>query len=426
MRDIIIEKLNKMEDLEQRKLLKDIMSGFFINLIDYQETMNKNLEERVFGEIEDIERNYDVYMTVCSKCNVDPVDEFLFPVFTEDVREKKYDMGEIAEKINRKSEVKLATVFMKCDFEQIKKLAGSRRIFTGTMKTSKGSWSIKIRMDQNRDYLNEIEKLYGIFQKNSIPWKTVNSCYANKFFDIILTGCDKSPDEGEEILEIVFDLEEYEPYKMADMVLLWNIQRLKLKSDGFPMPALDRVNFEHTISLKKMGLNHGYLVDGNENIIRYIMRGSEDITIVTPEERAGTWDILKVTRFPGNDGRKPDFELVSNSRKQNFINKFSHKQSSIIRTRGEIERIANSFEASRYFKLEGIEITNTKISGCTTTYDCNYFLVDDIRVGNDKKLMKLKFKPECDESFITLDLLSFIVSEIQMYFSEYELRGETV
>jgi hypothetical protein len=299
MRDIIIEKLNKMEDLEQRKLLKDIMSGFFINLIDYQETMNRNLEERVFSEIDDVERNYDVYMTVCIRDKVDPVDEFLFPVFREDVEEKKYDMGEIAKKINGKSEVKLATVFMKCSFEQIKKLAGSRRIFRGTLITSKGTYSIIIRMEQNRSYLDEIEKLFGVFQKNCIPWKTINSCYANKFFDIILTGCEQRLDESEEIMEIKFDLEEYEPYKMTDMVLLWNIRRLKLKSDGFPMPALDRVNFEHTISLKKMGLDHGYLVDGNEKVIRYIMRGSEELTIVTPEERAGTWDILKINRFSG-------------------------------------------------------------------------------------------------------------------------------
>ena len=57
MKDIIIDKLSKMEDLEQRKILKDIISGVFLNLIDYQESFNKNLEERIFSEIEDKEKD---------------------------------------------------------------------------------------------------------------------------------------------------------------------------------------------------------------------------------------------------------------------------------------------------------------------------------------------------------------------------------
>lgn len=425
MRDLIIEKLNKMEDLEQRKLLKDIMSGFFLNLIDYQETMNKNLENRVFGEIDDIERKYDLYMTVCHKNDVDPVDEFLFPVFNEDVMEKKYDMKEIALSINRKLEVRLFTLFMKCSHEMIKALCKNKKKYRGTLVTAKKSYSVEMRIEQNRNYLNEVEKLYEVFQKNSIPWKTANNPYANKFFDVILTDCDGILDESEEIQEIKFDLEEYEPYKMADMVLMWNIRRLKLKSDGFPMPAKDKVNFEHVISLKKTGIDHGYLVDGDENQIRYIMRSTGEITIVSPEEKAGAWNVLKITQASGGETRKLDFELVSNCRKQSFINRYAQKQSSIIRTRGEIKRIASSFEISKYFELIDIEISDKRTIS-NLTYDMNFFLIDDIRVGNGKKLMRLKFRAMDYDSFIREDILSFIVSEIQMYFSEYECQGELI
>ncbi len=425
MKDIILEKLSKMEDLEQRKLLKDIMVGLFSNLIDYQESMNKKLEDRVFNEIEDIEKKYDVYVTVCHKNAVDPVDEFLYPVFHEDTQEKKYDMKEIAEKINKKQEVKLFTLFMRCGYRQIKELAQSRKKYRGNLVTDRRSYSIEVRIEQSRRYLDEIEGLYTVFQKNSIPWKTVNNPYANKFFDVILTCCGSDLDENEEILEIKFDLEECEPYKMADMVLLWNIQRLKLKSDGFPMPATDRVNFQHVISLKKTGAGHGYLVDEDESLIRSIMRSSEEITVVSPEEKAGAWDILKVTQPEDAKGRKFDFELMSNRRKSSFINKFALKQTSILRTRGEVKRIAGSFDVSKYFELDDIEITNTRI-GTSTTYDLNFFIIDDIRVGNDKKLMRLRFKASGADSFVTADILSFIVSEIQMYFSEYECRGELV
>lgn len=48
MKELMIERLRKIEDLEQRQLLKDIVSGVFVNLIDYQDDMNKKLGDRVF------------------------------------------------------------------------------------------------------------------------------------------------------------------------------------------------------------------------------------------------------------------------------------------------------------------------------------------------------------------------------------------
>ncbi|HEX3009021.1 MAG TPA: hypothetical protein VHO90_15565 [Bacteroidales bacterium] len=66
MRETIQEKVNRIEDLEQRKLLKNIVMGAFISLLDYQEESLKNLEERVFSEIEDAEERYSVYFTAFS------------------------------------------------------------------------------------------------------------------------------------------------------------------------------------------------------------------------------------------------------------------------------------------------------------------------------------------------------------------------
>ena len=81
MKEHFLEELNNIEDLEQRKLLKNIVIGCFSGLIDYQETVNRELTERVFNEVEDTESHYHIYMTVCQQQEVDPIDDFLFPVF---------------------------------------------------------------------------------------------------------------------------------------------------------------------------------------------------------------------------------------------------------------------------------------------------------------------------------------------------------
>jgi hypothetical protein len=424
MKDIIIDKLSKMEDLEQRKILKDIISGVFLNLIDYQESFNKNLEERIFSEIEDKEKRYDVYVTVNNIENIDRVDDFLYPIISTDLEEKKNDAGKIYEKLIKNEEVCLYTVFMNCDYLKIKEIMRSKKKYTGEIITDNQKYKIKVKLEQNKSYINEIENLYEIFQKNSFCWKTINNPYANKFFDVIITDCEALENEENEIKEINIDFEEIEEYKMTDVIPLWNVKRMSVKSDGFPMPALDRVNFEHLISLKKLGLDNGYLVDENEGLVKYVMRTSDSLTIVSPEEKASSWNILKISGQGKEQERKLQFELVSNSRKKSFINKFAQKNSQAIRTKGEIARIVNSFEVSKYFELTEIEIIDSKPKR-GTTYDMNYFIIDDIRVAKDKKVMNLKFKANKD-SIIIYDLLSFIISEIQMYFPEYQCEGELV
>ena len=167
MKDIIIDKLSKMEDLEQRKMLKDIISCVFLNLADYQEAFNKNLEERIFSEIEDLEKRYDIYVTVNNRENIDPVDEFLYPVIPSDVEEKEIDAEEIAQKLLKKEEVLLYTVFMNCDYLKIKEIISNKKKFTGEIITDRRKYDIKIKLEQNRNYINEMEKLYEVFQKNS-------------------------------------------------------------------------------------------------------------------------------------------------------------------------------------------------------------------------------------------------------------------
>ncbi|NLL06825.1 MAG: normocyte-binding protein [Clostridiaceae bacterium] len=421
MKELILEKLSKMEDLEQRKMLKDIMSSLFVNLIDYQENESKRLVERVFSEIEDTEKKYDVYITVCHKNDFDPVSEFLFPFFEEDVLEKKVDMKEIVKGLYNKETLKLFTVFLKCDYKKICKVNQNKR-YKGTLITDFGRYPITVRLVKNEAYTDQIKKLYEVFQKNEIPWRTINNPYTNKFFDIFLDSCDVSLDENEEIKEIVFDLEEYEEYKMIDIIPLWNIKKHWLKTDGFPMPTMDRLNFEHIISIKKFGSESGYLVEESEHIFRYVNRSDGELSIISPEEKAGDWCIVQVSQRKDDTVKNNKYEVASNSRKESFINKFANRQAYVIRTKGEITRVVNSFGYSKYFEMEDVEIRSFSDPN-GQTYDMNFFITDDIRVGNDKKFMAIKFKKNAEETFITYDLLSFLVSEVQMYFPEYKCEG---
>ncbi len=423
MKEIVLDRLNKMEDLEQRRLLKQMMTGVFLQLVEYQEEMNRKLEERVFNEITGEENKQDVYVTLCSREDVDPIHDFLFPMIPGDVKRTHIDMKSLVTQVSLGEEVTLLTVFMQCDHHKIAELANSRRTFSGKMTTSSGTVRIEVRLQPNRAYLDEIEKLYHAFRKNGLPWRTVNHPYARKFFDVILVRSEKELREDEEITDVSIHLEELEPYKKIDIIPLWNIERLTLKNTGFPVPAMDRINYEHVLSLRKTGTEHGYLVDACEEMIRYIKRTPEELIIVSPKEKSDVWDVVKITQPVSAKIGKMEYPLATNKRNDSFISGYAGRQAVIVRAKGEIARIIHSFEASRYLELVEIEIKD-RADQPAATYEMNPFLSDNVRVDHGKKIMRLRFGKRGDHRFILPDIMSFLVSEVQLYFPEYRCEGE--
>lgn len=334
MKDIISDRLSKMEDLEQRKLLKQLMTGLFLNLVEYQEEMNRKMERKVFDEVEDGEEKHDVFVSLCRRDELDPIHEFLHPMLPEDAAPKLIDMSRLLDHLQRKEEALLFTLFLECDYAALRGLLEGERTFRGEMITSGGRYPISVRLVQSRRYIDEIEKLYHVFQQNNVPWKTLNHPYAYKFVDVLLTHCDAVPQEDEEISEITVDLEEYEPYKRVDIVPLWNIERLAIKNSGFPVPASDRINYEHVLSLHKTGSEHGYLVEGDEENIRYIKRSRDELTIVSPQEKAGIWSVLKIAQPVASRLGSLSYPLVSNRRTDGFIGKYARRQGQIVRATG--------------------------------------------------------------------------------------------
>lgn len=483
MKELIMDRLNRMEDLEQRRLLKNVMTGLFMNLVEYQEEKNRELEQRIFAEVEDHEERHDIYASLCSREAVDPIHEFLYPMLPEDMEEERdllTDLTELADKLRSKEEVVLTTIFLECGYSMLRGLEEQERLFQGELATTEGSYPIQVRLRKSQRYMNEVERLYEIFQQNGVPWRTVHHPYIHKFYEVLLVSCDAVPQEHETVRELTVLLEEFEPYKRLGMVPLWNIERLQLRNAGFPVPAEDRIHYEHVLSLRKTGTEHGYLVHADKHMVRYIKRMPAELVVVSPNDSSGDWEVLKLTRPKDGLTSMTEYELVSNRRKSSFIGRYACKR--VIRSKGELLRIANSFEAADDLELEDIQLLEGtekverekpigKVGGmehaelsrqmergdskrgtqqgesahvsmhvpmdgnkhageCYTggccTYSLNDFVSDSIRTDHGRRTLRLTFskRPGVSDHFILQDTMSFIVSELQMHFPEYRCEGE--
>ncbi|WP_252225198.1 normocyte-binding protein [Clostridium sp. ZBS2] len=422
----IYEKLNEINDLNDRVMLKKILNSVFTSLEQHSEDRFNDLEERVFDEIQYLEEKYNVYSTIIDRKHLDVTNEFLFPMIEEDTEEKIYDVKTIIDNLNDNVFSEMFNVFLKCDYSIFKQFISNNSEITGIIETNKKIHKAYFKIKANTEYKEKINTLYKCFINNNIMWKTVNMPYINKIAQIFLTECEDQIDEEEEIIKINIDFGDYSKYIKYDMVPLWNIKEIKLKCAGFPVPCIDKVNFEHYISIEKEGTNHGYLVNLDEENMDYVTIKKNYITITSKISVSSPWIVYKIVNYKEDNTKKDNYEIMSNYKNVNFSNRFLFNNRYVIKTKNEIAKLINSFEVSKHLRFRDLKIEELKFDEDKETYDANDFIIDEIREDNIKKSLVLYFEPKNKEYYLNKDILSFLVSEIQIIYPEYKCEGRLI
>ncbi|WP_315076453.1 normocyte-binding protein [uncultured Clostridium sp.] len=422
----IYEKLNEISDLNDRVMLKKIMNSVFTSLEQHSEDRFNDLEERVFDEIQYLEEKYNVYSTIIDRKHLDVTNEFLFPMIEEDTEEKIYDVKTIIDNLNDDVSSKMFNIFLKCDYSTFKQFISENSEITGTIETNKKIHKAYFKVKPNTEYKEKINTLYKSFINNNAMWKTVNMPYINKIAQIFLTKCEDQIDEEEEIVKINIDFGDYSKYIKYDMVPLWNIKEIKLKCAGFPVPCIDKVNYEHDISIEKEGTNHGYLVNLDEENMDYVTIKKNYITITSKISASSPWLVYKIVNYKEDNTKKDNYEIMSNYKNVNFSNRFLFNNRYVIKTKSEIAKLINSFEVSKHLRFRDLKIEEFKFDEDKETYDANDFIIDEIREDNIKKSLVLYFEAKNKEYYLNNDILSFLVSEIQIIYPEYKCEGRLI
>lgn len=421
MKELIIERLSRMENLEERKLLKDILNSVFVNVVDYNEQMFEKLSKDILKEIEYQEDQYTIFSSLVSRENYDPVDEFLYPMNISDTKEVIYDEKELLDNLKEKKESFLTCIFLECDYLILQNIL-KQDIYSGTLYTEDHTYDIQIRLKQCHTYRKGIEELYQSFVRNGVIWTTLNCPYIEKFVDVYLVAMPDKMNKDEKITNIEFNLGEYNAYQKRDMIPLWNVKTVMLPSLTFPVPAKDHVNYQHELTLAKEGKEHGYLVCFDDSFTGYVKRNEDTMTVIAPVSEISDWKVKKVVTPPSESKlRSHVYELMTNQIRNSFINRYSKKHGKVIRTKAELIRVIQSFEVAKSIQLVDFSIKDSPKTG-KESYQMDFFLVDEIRERQNKKILLLDFKAgELD--FLTRDKISFLVSELQQYFPEYLCEG---
>ena len=426
MKELIRQEIQSIGTLEERVAFKTLMEEVFLSIYEENEHMYTELEHRVQDELAYDVNRYLVKTGVIERQMYDTTHHLMFPMDERDLETEQYGMDQILESVRAGEEFRLMKVMLRCDYLQIQKLWKKEMEFDAVIETTspEREWGIRVRLHPNTEYLQKIGHLYHLFIKNGIPWQTINTPYLYKMADICVTKLPEGIDGTETIRRIRFQFGEYHSVVCQDLIPIWNIRKLSLDSIGFPIPCGDHKSFEHSISIKEYGIQHAYLAEDDKEI-QSIRQRAERLTITSRIQEAKKWEVYVIQNAQDNRIDHYTYPVIQNERAENFSEKFQRKWNQSIKTQAELARFIRGFGLEEYAAYQSYEILE-QFQGKKETYSMNPFIEDEIRDTRMQRKLLLCFHAGEKEPWLQRDIASFIVSEVQRLYPEYECGGMIV
>lgn len=425
MEEMIKEEISRISGLQERVVFKDIVERLFLSLYETNQEMYRELESRIMDDLVFDLNRYQITVGIVERAYLDPSHHLLSPIREEDMAVSSYDVLEMRRRMEEEGRSLAGTYFMEYDYLEIQKFLEKGKI-GGRIYTDAGDYPAEFRVGKNEAYLQEINHLYEVFVSNGVPWQTVNAPYLYKFVNVYLEKLPEEITPAQKILKIEPDLEEFAQRAYDNYIPIWNVWKLTMDSVGFPVPCEDHKSYEHAISIREYGSEHVYLIDDTAHI--YSVRQRENKLIVMGEEaEARKWQVYMIRNGAIRRFDRYTYPLMTNQRKDEFLERFGRRQGRRVRTEGELSRFIGSFGMEDYVVYEGYEILDRENRGeASETYAMNGFILDEIRDRDYGKRLVLLFRKKGASTFLLRDIMSFLVSEVQLMYSEYRCEGRLV
>lgn len=387
-------RLAEIEEIEERRYAKEVLLEGLLPVLQTTEKRYLDLEDRVKREIKVPNEQYTVSMLVVQKSDYDVINETLFPVCQEFLQ----DEG-------------MPVIYFTGDAKQKKELDRKKKLDA----IDKDGNRHKLGIRKAECCRRAIRELYDVFAYNKIRWRTVNTAYLDRFYEIYP-------------LEDDIDVSEWQPdygemgeWIRDDMMPLWNIEKFRFQCRKFMVPCVDDKYYEHELDLRQYDLNSGYMLGINEDVLS--VRYEKDKIIMTSlKESFRDWTAYRFVENPDTSSQGYKGILIGNQRNDSFAQSFTDRQEVPFFSRTELFRIAQGFTASRYVELTDCTITENKVEN-EIQADMNPFIGDQVFPMEERRNLVLKFRERERGFLFSEDIVRFFVSQMQLSLYEYRCVG---
>lgn len=420
--------MNRENEIFEKEMLgKSLREMFFEMNVEMQERFQEIKDKFLEVKIAENSENENIFVeTVLVKSeDVFKMDGVFFPV-TDKVDIFSEDYGNIY----------FENVYLNLDLRKINEV--SEREFTGWVNIDGNNYEIKVRFARDESYLDEIKKLHNSFELNGKSWKTLNMAHFMRCYKVEMVEYDFEIERDvlEKIqngdYEITYDFEEIQDKVLRNRELLWNIEKKKIISTIFVRPVKIDLSFEYTINFED---NEQILVSNHENedILCCYYSGKNKLNIVSKKNTGDVWDIFSIKPiekcrkmleiFEKNSENQENYFHFTNFKNESFIDKIQKKNKNT-RSRAFLEKYFLEYEFIKdEIVLKDINFRENA-EGNLDIYDCNENLRNEFQREYFDKKPKLNLFVEIKNfNEYSEDKVSFLISEIQNNYSEFECRG---
>lgn len=424
MNEYVRKRMLEITNLNDRKIFKDVVGDLLVRIYEYSSESYQELEKRILNEYSSKQSDYAVYISLTDMAHYDATDTFMYPMLPRDTKKTAIPLKNITKAIKNNEETRLYTVFYEANAPIVYQIVQENKTFKGVLKTDKREYHASFRIERNTEYMDMIKELYYIFGANYQPWFTVCEAYLTKMLDVYL--CSAEPiKNGEEIVDIQVDFEECATRIKYNMIPLWNIQPLKEKTSTYPTPSIDKANYEHQIFSHRLKGECEYLIRNTDVEITNIRRLNGDLYITCPVEKSYEWRLYQVNKK--HEAEQYLYPVLSNQYKKSFAASITEMFRKSIKTKGELARLIESFDYQDYVIFQNVhsmKFEDVPAHCKASNYNMDGFIQDEIRIGDSRQALVIDFVAVDPADFLNEDIMSFLVTQVQKIFPEYQCIGQ--
>lgn len=411
----IIENDLKSLSRDEREEFRTAILNSFTKITEGIEEKITSFEKRILETVGETRENVDISVALISKEEYYLYEDKLFPIVERD------DISIKDMLLTNKRKYK--DIYLSISSDEIDQYQG--KILNGFININDEEFKVKLRLVFNLKYEEQVKKLYEVFNLNNLKWKTLLNPYLKKMFTLELIEYDENLSNllnGNEKINIV--KEDLENIWHEDVLLCWNIKEKNVLGEGMIRPTKDRIHLENVLNFSS---NRNVYIYPIEDCHIYLVEkiNKEQVMIISEDKKNIMWKIWEIQDIDNEKLKKLKFKSFDNKMELHFINKLKLEKDLRIRTISELERILNSFSVFKeYFTFITAAVVD-KENEDRIGYEVNPFILDEFRLKGYQKNLKIKLKTLKTDEF-TIDILSFVISEIQIYFPEYRCTGELI
>jgi hypothetical protein len=417
MKELFKKKLDAVEDLEQRRALKELIEKVLLPMAEYQEEKWAEVIERVVDEVRPKEEPREIVMGLCKKEEYDPVHSYLFPILPPDTLELSGIESALQENA---APVPLFSVYINQTWEKTLEILSDPPVFDANLRTNDGRQVNGVcRLVPDERYKDVLRDLYRSFTKSGLAWETVCTAYIDRMVRVELTEWETFS-EDMTLAEINVKFGDFSQVFLTDMTPLWNIVRSEMKSVNFAVPLENGLLFEHKVGIDESESEHGYLVNTSDETVQSVRRERTRLVITANTKKSRVWDVYKIVRpqeLRMDAGLS--YPLFSNRRRLEFVDMLADRTRNLF-TYAEAMRIVGAYFLP--LRARDLKVTEDETYPPHTYGTMNFGLDDAFSCISAEKSLCMYFETEAESAY-TQDMIRFLMSELQARFPVFRCVG---